>query len=70
MRALRSTGTFGACIVMLLLALPAAAQLTTGSVGGTVKDPQGAEVPGATVTLVSETRGTRSIPVTAAPAIR
>ena len=64
MRALRSIGTFGACIVMLLLALPAAAQLTTGSVGGTVKDPQGAVVPGATVTLVSETRGTRSIPVT------
>jgi len=64
MRALRSTGTFGACIVMLLFALPAAAQLTTGSVGGTVKDPQGAVVPGATVTLVSETRGTRSIPVT------
>ena len=64
MRAQRSIGIFGACIVLLLLALPAAAQLTTGSVGGTVKDPQGAVVPGATVTLVSETRGTRSIPVT------
>ena len=64
MRALRSVGIFGACIVMLLLALPAAAQLTTGSVGGTVKDAQGGVIPGATVTLVSETRGTRSIPVT------
>ena len=64
MRAQGSIGIFGASIVVLLLALPAAAQLTTGSVGGTVKDPQGGVVPGATVTLVSETRGTRSIPVT------
>jgi hypothetical protein len=47
-----------------MLALPARAQLTTGSVGGTVKDVQGGVIPGATVTLVSETRGTRSIPVT------
>jgi hypothetical protein len=64
MRAQRSIGIFGASIVLVLLALPAAAQLTTGSVGGTVKDPQGGVVPGATVTLISETRGTRSIPVT------
>ena len=55
MRARRSIMIFGACSV-LLLALPAAAQLTTGSVGGTVKDPQGGVVPGATVTLVSDTR--------------
>ena len=64
MRPRRSIAIFGAGIVMLLLALPAAAQLTTGSVGGTVKDAQGGVVHGATVTLISDTRGTRSIPVT------
>ena len=51
-----------ALAVLFTVALPASAQLTTGSVGGTVKDPQGAVIPGATVTLVSETRGTKSVP--------
>jgi hypothetical protein len=36
----------------------AAAQATTGTVAGTVKDAQGGIIPGATVTLISETRGT------------
>jgi hypothetical protein len=49
--------------VLITAALPASAQLTTGSIGGTVKDAQGGVIPGATVTLVSETRGTRSVPV-------
>ena len=44
------------------LALPASAQITTGTVSGTVKDPQGGVIPGATVTLVSESQGTRSTP--------
>ena len=39
-------------------ALPAAAQVATGNVAGTVKDAQGGVIPGATVTLVSQTRGT------------
>ena len=39
-------------------AIPAAAQNTSGTITGTVKDAQGGIIPGATVTLVSETRGT------------
>jgi hypothetical protein len=37
---------------------PAAAQGVTGTVSGTVKDAQGAVIPGATITLISESRGT------------
>jgi hypothetical protein len=44
-------------------ARPASAQITTGTVSGTVKDPQGGVIPGATVTLLSETQGTRGTPV-------
>ena len=40
----------------------AAAQITTGTVSGNVKDPQGGVIPGATVVLISETRGTKSAP--------
>ena len=42
---------------------PAAAQITTGTVTGTIKDAQGGVVPGATVVLISETRGTKLAPV-------
>ena len=45
-------------IVVCAFAIPAAAQLTTGTVSGSVKDAQGAIVPGATVALISATRGT------------
>ena len=48
-----------ALAAVALFALPAAAQITTGTVSGTVKDAQGAVIPGAAVTLVSETRGTQ-----------
>src|SRR5687767_8510210 len=41
-------------------AVPAAAQITTGTVSGSLKDPQGAVVPGATVTLISQARGTKT----------
>ena len=39
------------------------AQVNTGTVLGTVKDAQGGVIPGATATLISEARGTRSAPV-------
>ena len=40
---------------------PVAAQVT-GTVYGTIKDEQGSVVPGATLVLTSETRGTKSAP--------
>ena len=46
--------------LLALSALPARAQITTGTVSGTVKDAQGGVIPGATVVLISETKGTKS----------
>ena len=54
-----------ACAVLVAILappLPAAAQLTTGTLAGTLKDPQGLVIPGATVTLTSEARGTQLPP--------
>jgi len=48
-----------AVIALCAMAAPTSAQVTTGTISGTVKDPQGAIVPGATVTLTSDTRGTK-----------
>ena len=48
--------------LLALAAMPASAQITTGTVAGTVKDAQGGVVPGATVVLISETKGTKSAP--------
>src|SRR6476620_9524095 len=44
-------------------AAPVSAQITTGNVSGTVKDAQGGVIPGATVTLIDEAKGTRVGPV-------
>jgi hypothetical protein len=55
---------FAALIGLLIAASPVAAQITTGNVTGTVKDAQGGVVPGATVVLISEARGTKTAPVT------
>jgi hypothetical protein len=51
------------CLLALLVgAGSAVAQITTGTVLGNVKDSTGGVVPGATVVLISETRGTKSVP--------
>ena len=41
----------------------ASAQITTGTITGTVRDGQGGVIPGATVILTSDTQGTKSSPV-------
>ena len=48
--------------VIIAGAVHAAAQITTGTVTGTIKDAQGGVIPGATVVLISETKGTKSTP--------
>src|SRR3989441_1457156 len=53
----------GLMLAILLVSAPAAAQITTGTVSGVVKDAQGGVIPGATVVLISEARGTKSAPV-------
>src|SRR6059058_1611739 len=47
---------------LVLASSPAIAQITTGTVSGIVRDAQDAVIPGATVVLISETRGTKSTP--------
>ena len=42
----------------LLAGAPGEAQVTTGTIVGTVKDEQGAAVPGATVTITEVNKGT------------
>ena len=52
-----------AAAILAITSITAGAQGVTGTVTGTVKDAQGGVIPGATVTLISETRGTTSVPV-------
>jgi Carboxypeptidase regulatory-like domain len=47
-----------ALVLLAAAAVPAAAQITTGTIVGNIKDAQGGVIPGATITLVSGTRGT------------
>ena len=47
-------------LVLTTVAPPAWAQITTSTVTGIIKDQQGGVMPGATVTLISETKGTQS----------
>jgi hypothetical protein len=52
----------GVVLALALVLLPgtALAQITTATVSGIVKDSQGGVIPGATVTLISDTRGVTS----------
>ena len=52
-----------ALAALVAIAAPASAQVITGTVSGTIKDAQGGVVPGATIVLVSQTRGTKMAPV-------
>ena len=57
-------GPFAVLGLLLMLALPLVqgrAQSTQGAVGGSVKDPGGAVVPGATVTLTNTAEGTMRV---------
>ncbi len=57
------TRVVGIIVILGWLAVPAAfAQITTGTLAGTVQDAQGGVIPGATVVVVSESRGTRGVP--------
>jgi hypothetical protein len=47
-------------VLVAVLPRPAAAQVTTGTIVGTVQDQQGAAVPGATVTITNLGKGTSS----------
>jgi hypothetical protein len=60
-REMRVVGV-GLMLGIFITSSPLLAQITTGTVSGTVRDSQGAVIPGATVVLISETRGTRSAP--------
>ena len=53
----------GLCLLLVAIATTAFAQGVTGTLAGTVKDQQGGVVPGATVTVISQTQGTKSAPV-------
>jgi len=54
--------TVGLSLLLIASATPLLAQGVTGTVTGSVRDEQGGVIPGATVTLVSEARATRSAP--------
>src|SRR5689334_5042786 len=61
LRRLLGIGT-GLMLALGLTSSAAIAQITTGTVTGTVRDAQGGVIPGATVVLISDTKGTRSAP--------
>src|SRR5437870_2871965 len=57
------TAIAAALVFMPAFAPPTAAQLTSASVSGTVKDVQGGVIPGATLKLISETLGVQTADV-------
>lgn len=59
-------GAIALSLVVLLCGAVAEAQVTTGTIVGSVRDQQGAAVPGATVTITEVNKGTVSTHTTAA----
>src|SRR5438552_5124636 len=62
MRRRMFVASVGLMLAIFAVSSPVLAQITTGTVTGTVRDTQGNVIPGATVVLISETRGTKSAP--------
>src|SRR5690348_18386214 len=54
---LRVLAAIGCGLMGVLLAIPASAQVAGGTISGTVKDPSGAVVPGASVGIKNEATG-------------
>jgi carboxypeptidase family protein/TonB-dependent receptor-like protein len=54
---LRVLAAIGCGLMGVLLAIPASAQVAGGTISGTVKDPSGAVVPGASITITNEATG-------------
>jgi len=61
-RARHGLGIFAIGVLLCAMPRAAAAQANTATVFGSVKDAQGGVIPGATVTLISETQGTKPAP--------
>ncbi|MEO7891875.1 MAG: carboxypeptidase-like regulatory domain-containing protein [Vicinamibacterales bacterium] len=63
----RTFWSFGRALVALTLtvgfSIPGSAQVTTGSVTGSVRDGQSGVIPGATVIAISDTKGTKTTAV-------
>ena len=54
---LRTTGVFCVIVVMLAFGLKSNAQVTTGTISGTVSDSTGAVLPGANIVILNEDTG-------------
>jgi len=59
MQVRRRRTLMAAAMIACAIAVPASAQITTATVSGSVRDTTGGALPGAVVTLTSETRGTK-----------
>jgi hypothetical protein len=63
MKVIRRIGLFAVALAAVLgTPVNTSAQITTGNIAGTVRDAQGGVIPGATVTLIDEAKGTKLAP--------